>query len=127
MAALTTSGPIWLLSTRGRPKEAQQTIDACQAAGMTSRGVLYADETPYPKLKLPKNWRYHHEPTWGSLQASMQWCLNEYPDASSYGWLADDTRPRTQGWDRELEAAAGQWNLAYARDLWLSEDPFRLA
>jgi hypothetical protein len=53
----------------------------------------------------------------------MQWVYNNYPDATQYGWLADDTRPRTPSWDRLLEAAAGNWNLSYANDQWLSKDP----
>lgn len=116
---------IWLLSTRGRPREAQETVDACMDAGMTSPGVVYVDEDrgEYDRLRLPRNWRIHREPEWLSLQGSMQWCFNAYPDASQYGWLADDTRPRTRGWDRLLEEAAGDWCLSYARDLWFSEEP----
>lgn len=96
---------------------------------MTSTGVVYVDETvdEYRDIRLPANWTIHYEPEWGSLQASLQWCLNEYPDASHYGWLADDVRPRTHGWDKLLEEAAGDWCLSYARDLWFSEHPSRLA
>lgn len=96
---------------------------------MTSPGVLYVDETVdlYRKVRLPRNWTIHCEPEWGSLQASLQWCFTNYPDASQYGWLADDTRPRTHGWDVALEEAAGNWGLAYARDLWLSETPVELS
>lgn len=118
-----TQNAIWLLSTRGRPKECQATLDACERAGMTSPGVVYVDETVdmYRNIRLPKNWTIHYEPEWGSLQASMSWCFNEYPDATQYGWLADDVRPRTRGWDKILESEAGDWCLSYARDLWLSE------
>lgn len=117
---------IWLLSTRGRPRDAQATIDACQEAGMTSRGVVYVDEDTglYNRLRLPKNWDMHREREWLSLQGSMSWCLRAFPDASHYGWLADDTRPRTFDWDRRLEAAAGAWCLSYAKDLWMSENKF---
>ncbi len=117
---------IWLLSTRGRPKQAQATIDACQKAGMTSQGVVYVDEDTglYDRLRLPANWTIHREPEWLSLQGSMSWCFDSYPDATRYGWLADDVRPRTKGWDKLLEAAAGGWRLAYARDLWMSENDF---
>jgi hypothetical protein len=114
---------IWLLSSRGRPKEAQDTIDACQEAGMTSRGVLYVDGKVDYQFELPKNWSKHYESQWLGLQGSMQWCLEQYPEATQYGWLADDTRPRTKRWDKKLELAAGKWNLAYARDLWMSEIP----
>lgn len=115
---------IWLLSTRGRPRAAQDTIDACMDAGMTSPGVVYVDEDDGSyRLKLPRNWTMHREPRWVGLQGSMQWCLRSYPSASAYGWLADDTRPRSRGWDKILEGAAGNWNIAYARDLWFSENP----
>jgi hypothetical protein len=115
---------IWLLSTRGRPEACQQVLDACEATGMTSPGIVYVDETPYPKLRLPDNWTVHHEPVWGSLQASMSYVFERYPYASQYGWLADDTLPRTNGWDTLLEKAAGDWCLSYANDLWLSRSDF---
>jgi hypothetical protein len=116
---------IWLLSTRGRPDAAQEVLDACEATGMTSPGVVYVDEDTglYDKLRVPFNWRIHREPTWGSLQASMQWAYKQYPRATHYGWLADDTVPRTDGWDKELERTAGRYGFAHARDLWHSEDP----
>lgn len=114
---------IWLLSTRGRPNACQEVLDACEETGMRSRGVVYVDETvdEYRNLRLPKNWTIHCEPEWGSLQASLQWCFRNYPDADQYGWLADDTYPRTKGWDKDLEAAAGRWKLSYCNDLWISQ------
>lgn len=92
---------------------------------MRSRGVVYVDETvdQYEGLRLPSNWTMHLEPVWGSIGASMRWCFAKYPRASRYGWLADDTVPRTDGWDASLERAAGRWGLACARDGYLSEDP----
>jgi hypothetical protein len=116
---------IWLLSTRGRPRECQETLDACEQTGMTSPGVVYVDETvnDYSTIRLPANWTIHYEPEWGSLQASLSWCFDRYPDATQYGWLADDTRPRTGCWDKQLEEAAGDWRLVCAKDLWLSESP----
>jgi hypothetical protein len=114
---------IWLLSTRGRPDATQEVLDACETTGMTSPGVVYVDEDTglYDKLRLPFNWRIHREPVWGSLQASMQWVYRQYPRATQYGWLADDTVPRTNGWDKELEASAGDHAFSHARDLWNTE------
>ncbi len=116
---------IWLLSTRRRPEACQQVLNACYETGMTSPGVVYVDEDDgsYDKLSLPDNWTVHREPEWLSLQGSMQWAYRTYPQASQYGWLADDTFPRTPGWDRLIEQATGGWNLAYCRDLWFSETP----
>ena len=90
---------------------------------MSSPGVVYVDETVdlYRDLRLPKNWSIHYEEEWGSLQASLQWCFRTFPEASQYGWLADDTYPRTEGWDKLLEKAAGDWCLSYANDLWFAD------
>ena len=89
---------------------------------MISPGVVYVDETvdEYRNLRLPKNWRIHYEPKWGSLQASMQWAYRQFPEATRYGWLADDTVPETRGWDVRLEAAAGDYGFAQAHDNWRS-------
>lgn len=116
---------IWLLSTKGRPEMCQATIEACYETGMTSPGVVYVDEDDgsYDNLQVPDNWTVHREPEWLSLQGSLTWCFENYPDATQYGWLADDTRPRTDGWDKLLEAGAGDWLLVYAKDLWFSENP----
>lgn len=116
--------PIWLLSTRGRPKACQEVLNACFTTGMGSPGVVYVDDDRkgYEKLTVPWNWQVHYGDTDGGLAASMQWCLTEFPAASQYGWLADDTVPRTVAWDRHLERAAGDWCVSYARDLWLSEN-----
>lgn len=113
----------------GRPREAQETIEACHEAGMTSQGVVFvdADDRSYDKLRVPANWIVQRSLKWVGLQGSMQWTLEAFPDATQYGWLADDTRPRTDGWDKRLEEAAGNWCLAYARDLWFSENPGELA
>ena len=118
------SESIWLLSTRGRPKMCQEVLDACEQSGMTSPGVVYVDETvdEYQDIRLPENWTIHYSPEWGSLAASLQWCFERYPDAKSYGWLADDTLPRTPGWDKLVEEAAGDWKLAYCWDDWLCLD-----
>lgn len=118
-------GAVWLLTTRGRPQGTQEVLDACEATGMTSQGVVWVDKGPkieqYKRLRLPSNWRMEFAPRWGGLALGQEWCLREYPQAWQYGWLADDTFPRTKGWDKRLERAAGRWHLAYARDLWLSE------
>ena len=114
---------IWLLSTRGRPAECQRVLDACEATGMTSQGLVYVDETVemYQDIRLPANWEIHLEPEWGSIAAAMHYTQKHYPGATQYGWLADDNIPKTQGWDKALEEAAEDWNVAIARDFWLSE------
>src|SRR5690606_20587427 len=112
---------MWLLPSKGRRKLCQEALDACSDSGMTSLGVLFVDTTvdEYAGIRLPPNWTVHYCPEGGSLTASMQWAFKEYPSERHYGWLADDVRPRTQGWDKLLEEAAGDWDFACANDLWL--------
>jgi hypothetical protein len=112
---------IWLLSTKGRPIWCQEVLDACEKSQMTSQGIVWVDGDSYPELRLPENWQKIEAP-WGGLRAGMQWCLKEFPKASQYGWLADDTHPVTEGWDKLVEEAAGSSYLAYCRDGWLSDN-----
>jgi hypothetical protein len=112
--------PVWLLSTKGRPAAAQETLDACERTGMRSRGFVYVDADSYPFLRLPDNWTKFESREHLGLQGSMQWCFKHFPRASSYGWLADDNVPQTPGWDALVEEAAGDWNLAYCKDHWVS-------
>jgi len=94
---------------------------------MTSHGLVYVDGTvnEYENIRLPANWVMHREPEWGSIAASMRYCLQQYPDASQYGWLADDNIPKTPRWDKTLEAGARDWYISCARDLWISETGWR--
>ena len=90
---------------------------------MTSQGLVYVDQTveEYGDIRLPSNWKIHYEPKWGSIAASMRYCRKRFPRATQYGWLADDQFPRTEGWDKRLEKAAGDWFVSCGRDFWLSE------
>lgn len=93
---------------------------------MTSQGIVWVDGDDYPYLRLPGNWE-KHEVKWGGIRPGMQWCFDTFPDATQYGWLADDMVPASDGWDRALEERAGQWRLAYAFDGWLATHAISLA
>lgn len=77
------------------------------------------DGDSYPNLRLPDNWS-KREVRWGGLRPAMQWCLRKFPDATQYGWLADDMIPASEGWDSALQERAGGRRLAYAFDGWLA-------
>lgn len=117
---------VWLLTTCWRPSGCQDTLDACEQTGMTSPGVVWVDKHPgahrYRNLRLPDNWTLEYAPEWGSIAGGMRWVLGRHPNLDQYGWLSDDVRPRTEGWDTKLEQAAGRTGTSCARDLWLSED-----
>lgn len=111
---------MWLLTTRQRPKLAAEALAACAETGMTSEGIVYIDGDEhglYKRLTVPTNWTVHRAEH-GGLSRALQWCLETFPHERFYGWLADDMAPRTPGWDRKLEDAAGTRCMAQANDLW---------
>jgi hypothetical protein len=121
--------PIWLLASKGRPLLCQQALDACEETQMTSKAILWVDETvdEYRDIRLPSNWSVIYRKRWGGIGGAMRWVFEKYPHASHYGWLADDAFPRTEHWDKRIEEAAGEWHLATGQDLYVSEIPAYLS
>jgi len=110
------TGPVWLLPSVGRPAAAAQVLEACAEMGMTHQGYLWADGDDYTNVKLPKNWTLIQRDENRGIGPVMNDFFDSFPDASHYGWLADDTPPRTEHFDQHLVAAAGDFGLAYAHD-----------
>lgn len=112
---------MWLLASRQRPRLARECIEACTVNGMTSAAILYVDDVEagaYGEIALPANWTLHVAGRHGGLSTALQWCLATYPSERSYGWLADDMRPRTPRFDVILEELAGTCFMSQANDLW---------
>jgi hypothetical protein len=84
--------------------------------GMTHRGVLWADGTDYASVRLPKNWQLIQRDENLGIGPVMNAVFKRFRSASHYGWLADDTLPRTPQFDQRLVEAAGDYGLAYAHD-----------
>jgi hypothetical protein len=110
------TAPVWLLPSVGRPQAAQDVLDACAEMGMTQQGFLYADGDDYTGVKLPANWMLIQRDENHGIGPAMNDIFAGFPFASHYGWLADDTEPRTPGFDELLTTAAGGYGLAYAND-----------
>jgi hypothetical protein len=93
---------------------------------MVSRGIVYVDgdeDVEHYEIAVPANWGMHREPRRHGLSKALRYLFHRFPNASRYGWLADDVIPRTYHWDTELENAAGRWRLAYANDGgWLTHE-----
>jgi len=101
----------------------QQALDACAATNMTSRGIVMVDiRAGAYRLRVPDNWEVMHgECDMADCMRHVYYC---WPDEATYGWIADDMRPRTEGWDAVLEEGAGQWDIATCRDMLFSEDRY---
>ena len=114
---------MWILPTRGRPELCQNTLDACRDTGMTSRGILYIDETrpgEYDGIVAADNWTIIVQRL--DMADTMRDAFLSYPDERSYGWISDDLIPQTPCWDAELEVSAGNWCLADCQDLYLAKN-----
>lgn len=93
---------------------------------MTEPGFLYVDGDPdakYVNLRVPSNWQVFIRKERGGLGDAMRWFFHHYPALPYYGWLADDLRPRTQGWDVRLKLAAGSGCFACCNDDWMVHTP----
>lgn len=103
---------MWLLPSRGRPKECQEALDAFAEFGSTP-GVLYVHQThsEYRDIRLPAGWSKFEGDE--AQAAQMQWFYQTYPNEKWYGWIADDNRPKTPEFDRHLIDEAGDWHFVY--------------
>ena len=111
---------MWLMTTKGRPQAAKQTIDECTATGMKQSAVLYVDgDTTGYDFPLPTNWVKVCGN--GNLSGSMQYVFETYPNEKVYGWLADDNHPMTPDWCSKLEQAAHPCYLVHCKDFYISE------
>lgn len=119
---------VWLLPTRMRPVLCQEALVACEETNMTSRLLVYADPggdesmvEQYRSMRLPENAvLFIHRM---DMADTMRRVFENWSYEHCYGWIADDMRPRTPGWDLILEAEAASWGIATCRDMHLSENP----
>lgn len=108
------SEPVWILTTAGRPTY-RDVLAACRETEMTQRGIVCGDGF-YVNPLVPTNWQVAWTPERKGIGYWLNLLVQDYPNADAYGWLADDTYPRTPHWDKMLTAAAGDWHVAYADD-----------
>lgn len=112
---------MWILTTSGRPEEAAAAVRAIEeTCSPEFRGVFCVDGNSEGYLVPASScWRemlVNSENR--GLGARMNWLLAAYASEPFYGWLADDFRPRTRNWDRDLSTAARPNYIAYCNDWW---------
>ena len=114
---------MWFFRTRKRPELAQRLVNACVATGMTSVGMLIIDgnKSDYPNLCVPSNLGVLSTGEHLEFAGVLRWIFASFPNEPFYGFICDDGMPRTQEWDKELEATAGSWHVSCANDLLHSE------
>jgi len=109
---------MWILTTRNRPAQCQEVLDACLATGVSTPGIVWMDGCDYGPLRLPEGWIARADPIHRNLGEILRACFANLPTLPWYGWMADDCPPCSAGWDTRLIAAAGRWGLAYPDDQW---------
>lgn len=111
---------LWILPTHQRPERCQETLDACQATGMTLPGlvIINGDGKGYENLRLPPNWTKQIASRDERLNDVYRRIYAGNPDFDWYGFIADDLIPRTNGWDVKLVSKAGTDRIVSANDLW---------
>jgi hypothetical protein len=109
---------MFFLITRNRIGAARQTVEHCEATGMTAPAVAVNDGGDELVLIEPDNWSTWNLEPHRELAQTMNHCFDTSPDRPYYGFLTDGCRPVTQGWDQTLIEAAGDWGIAWGDDGW---------
>jgi hypothetical protein len=113
---------IWSLPSRGRPESMERFIKAYRMTLAECPVFVWIDsddpERPaYEKIDYPPHWHIHTGPRFANrCNGVIEEMFRRFPDASCYGFLADDLVPRTPRWDLRLANAAGRNRLAYGDD-----------
>lgn len=111
---------MWFVPTRGRPQRLQKFLDGCVETGMTMPGLIVVDGSDraegYDRVRLPPNWTLEIAEVRAEVGGRMDDVLARFPTEAFYSIVNDDVVPETPGWDVELAAEAGAWNVAYPWD-----------
>lgn len=110
---------MWIFTSKGRPDLIQRTIRSYAWGGESQVILALCAGDPrlgeYVSQQWPAGWVIVPVPMSGNGPTYNE-ILRMYPDEPNYGFLADDTLLDTPGMLRDLEVAAGDWNVAYAND-----------
>lgn len=110
---------MWILTSLGRPDRIRAVVNSYDWTNQSRvlltlwQGDKRLDE--YMSQKWPGGWQIKtvtmrgNGPTYNEI-------FERYPHEHCYGFLADDAVLEPQGMLRQLEEAAGDWNIAYAND-----------
>lgn len=112
---------MWILTSLSRPRQLRRMMQSYEWTGEDVMLVLYSGDPEFLKYGwaawpgYPDSWRMEmvdilgNGPTYNEI-------FRRYPDETFYGFLADDVLLNVPGMLRDLEAAAGRWNISYAND-----------
>jgi hypothetical protein len=124
---------IMIVPTRGRPGAVLQLADSFASASTASTLLFVAVDDDDPELENYRSAVESAREVWPHIDlvaqeapGNMATALNmavvqvcaAYPEAKAYGFMGDDHRPRSAGWDTEyLSTLEGTPGIVYGNDL----------
>lgn len=110
---------MWFLPTRNRPDAMKAFIASMQATGCVPELAVMIDGNPvlYADVPWPANWHIHVAPEHFELTRAFNSLYALYSNEKFYGTMVDHIEFVSKGdWAGRVEAAAGDWNMAFAED-----------
>jgi len=114
---------IVLCPTRGRPasrlEEVLESFNNTRTLSDTELIFVQETDNPEPGLKHDAVlWRYMYTITpRGNMQAALNTAAMQLAEPGILGFIGDDHRFRSEGWDQEIEDALATPGIAYGDDL----------
>lgn len=108
---------MFVMPTRGRPHLINRFFSVFPPQPETT-GILAIDDDDarnYADIKLPKGWDFRVSPR-TYFTAKVNDVVAAFPGKPFYGFVMDDTVPRTDKWDVLLAEKAGPWGIAWPDD-----------
>jgi len=120
---------MWFMPTFNRPEQCKAVIEQINKVGCSTSGIVFVQgremQAEYEKAldgTLPDNWVLYFHATNIGCDPAMNWCFKNFPNEPFYGLVCDDEYVYTEGWDKILSEAAGEWNISHGNDGWQSEN-----
>lgn len=124
---------IMIVPSRGRPGSVRQIAESFASACTASTTLFVAVDDDDPEVQAYRQAVESAREVWPRIDlvvqeapGNMATALNmacavacsEYPEAKAYGFMGDDHRPRSKGWDAEyLSTLEGTPGIVYGNDL----------
>ncbi len=118
---------MWCIPSLNRPEQCANVIERLKKHGCSTSGVLFVNTNEdsnadlYKSIELPSGWTLEISDKNLGLCGAMNWVFKKYPNEPFYGMITDDEFVATDGWDKTLADAAGDWNISHGNNGWQSE------
>src|ERR1700722_4570408 len=103
---------MWILPTLSRPQQCAAVLARLCETGCSTQGVVVDNGDQGFSGVLPEKWSFLiPSKNLGALGA-LNKVFWDYPNEKFYGFVGDDEFVNTEGWDKKLIEAAGDWDFS---------------